>query len=497
MKRRTMLSGISALLISLVVFSAAPLKAASTHVEPGSTIYRDLEFLSARGLAPSLFEGILPISLDYLNQVIEEARRKAGLTGTISPAEERAMDRIEKYLARAGYWVDSPQLEKLSVEYSHLDEEVAIHPGPGISAEQKPLTYNRNGREYGKQTAFFDASISWNQKFFALEAKPLLTWKVSDPSDENFTLERGYIIFGSSLALEVGKDNRWWGQGRHGAILLTNNAESFPLASVRTSQPFELPLLGKLAFDTFLARLERDREFPHPYLFGAKVSIKPSPWLEIGLERAGTFGGEGAPEFDLEDFFRVFILTRSDKNENKSNQIAGFDLRVHLFSIGTDLYWERAGEHHFSHFPFSGGEANLWGIYVSDLFGLSLRGEYFDSTNEGRVWYRHGVFTSGYTYRGKVLGHHAGGDSRDFFFEVYRELSETASVTGSFDFERRGISLSNPETRRQVGGSVSFRIKNLRITLSGIYEKVDNLNFTGDTSDDNALVSIAIDYLIK
>ncbi|RMG57020.1 MAG: hypothetical protein D6713_10420, partial [Deltaproteobacteria bacterium] len=237
---------------------------------------------------------------------------------------------------------------------------------------------------------------------------------------------------------------------------------------------------------------EGEREFPHPFFFGSKVSLKPVHWLEVGFARTGIFGGDGAPPFDLEDFGDVFLLGGSDQKQNKSDEIAGFDLRVHLFPLGFDFYWERFGEHHFSHFPFSGGEANLWGIYVPDVFGLAVRGEYFDSTNEGPVWYRHSVFTSGYTYKGKILGHHAGGDGKDYSVEVKASPLEGVRLTLSYDYEKRGASLPAPETHRQVLFGATHQVGKICMSFHLGHESVSNAGFKPESEETDTFITFSI-----
>jgi hypothetical protein len=45
--------------------------------------------------------------------------------------------------------------------------------------------------------------------------------------------------------------------------------------------------------------------------------------------------------------------------------------------------------------------------------GWELIGEIVDNQRSASVWYTHIVYTSGYTYRRTVLGHHMGGDARE------------------------------------------------------------------------------------
>ena len=66
-----------------------------------------------------------------------------------------------------------------------------------------------------------------------------------------------------SLEFSIGRQSLWWGQGRHGSLVLTNNAEPLDMIRLTNPNPILLPwvfkYLGPFRFDLFLTELEESR----------------------------------------------------------------------------------------------------------------------------------------------------------------------------------------------------------------------------------------------
>jgi hypothetical protein len=57
------------------------------------------------------------------------------------------------------------------------------------------------------------------------------------------------------------------------------------------------------------------------------------------------------------------------------------------------------------------------------------------------VWYNHHIYTAGYTYKGRIIGHHMGTDSKDFFVEASYLIPEKhGKVSISYDREEHNLS---------------------------------------------------------
>ncbi|MER3425399.1 MAG: hypothetical protein C4293_21345, partial [Nitrospiraceae bacterium] len=100
-----------------------------------------------------------------------------------------------------------------------------------------------------------------------------------------------------NIAVQVGRGSLWWGPGYHGSLLLTDHAFPLDMVQVGSDEPFRLPWvfksLGDWKVNTFLTRLERDRDFPRANIFGLRVSYQPTSWLELGIARLTQFDGRG------------------------------------------------------------------------------------------------------------------------------------------------------------------------------------------------------------
>ena len=105
--------------------------------------------------------------------------------------------------------------------------------------------------------------------------------------------------------------------------------------------------------------------------------------------------------------------------------------------------------------------ANLYGLYLPSLFGferIDLRAEYArnDVNEQPYVWYTHDVYNAGYTYRGMVMGHHMGTESRDYFLEMSWLVPE----------KEARLSLSLDREEHNLAGPTSERVN--EVTISGL-----------------------------
>ena len=183
-------------------------------------------------------------------------------------------------------------------------------------------------------------------------------------------------------------------------------------------------LLGIYRREAFVARLEKGRAIPRPWVMGMALSAKPTPNLEWGLHRTALFGGAGQ-EVDWGQ-----ILIGQGENDPASpspgDQKAGGHIRKR-FSWGATrgaAYLEAAGE------DSAGGLPSKWaflgGLHLPSLGGgpWSLRLEAADTRIPGStgVWYTHNAYQSGYTFHGRPLGAATGTDGRSLRIRLLRSV---------------------------------------------------------------------------
>jgi membrane-associated phospholipid phosphatase len=114
----------------------------------------------------------------------------------------------------------------------------------------------------------------------------------------------------AGLDFSVGKQTMWWGPTEGGAMLMSDNAAPFWMLQVNRTEPTNVPGLSKLLgpFETsnYFGALQ-GHQFPAgPYMFGQKVSFKPTENLEFGFTRNDVFGGQGHVPLTIGSFWTAF-----------------------------------------------------------------------------------------------------------------------------------------------------------------------------------------------
>ncbi len=247
--------------------------------------------------------------------------------------------------------------------------------------------------------------------------------------------------------------------------------------------PWFLKYLGPFRFDVFWSKLEKDRVVAEPYLAGLRLNIKPLPWLEIGGSRTVIFGGEGRPDVNFSDFITILGGKNLSGDEDDSDQIAALDARIRLpFLGGAELYGEYGGEDEAGH--FLSNLSWLAGLYLPRLEPtgrLSLRAEYADLSHiddNSPAWYRHGIYRSGYTYEGKILGHPAGGAAKDYYGELGAWLGDGLLAKVFFDYQERGFDQPVREKHYQPGLGLNWLLTDqVSLRLDYAFDRAKNFGF--------------------
>jgi hypothetical protein len=342
-------------------------------------------------------------------------------------------------------------------------------------------------------------AASWIElyDFLALEIEPAIRY--SDGSEES-DIETFYAKTAfQNIEIEAGRDTIWWGPGYHGSMLLSDNAYPLDLVKIGTAHPFGLPWkfasLGRWDIDFFVARLEKKRDYPNAKLAGLRVEYAPCSYLNIGLSRTAVFGGKGRPHLDASDYWDIFTAygekeLSQDVNTNASDQKASVDFRLNIpwyekpfgFCANLEFYGEWAGEDKFA--PWENeAPGYLAGLLVSDMFkvqDLDFRVEY---SRNNSTWYTHGIYTSGYNYKGNIIGHHMGGDAEDLFMRLSKNFSEgltnfeSFTLGGQFDYEIHGRALSYPEHKYEAAIDSTFYLSDTK-SVKLLYEHEEYEDFS-------------------
>ncbi|RMF83333.1 MAG: capsule assembly Wzi family protein [Nitrospirae bacterium] len=422
--------------VAAVTLLLAPLAAAATtasvNVPLDHWAYRAAERLYALGLADTALLGARPWSREDFARLVLEARERPGAAVAATD-----LARLEAEFA--------PEVRELEGE-SHASylkpvEAVTLR---GIAGSGEPEALLAHGDVLGDGV---DLRLDWQLhgrlgRHLALFVRPEGRWQSGNsipfrtrgldasppPVDESggrVVLRETYAKLRLwNLEVEAGRDHLWWGLGRRGSLLLTDNAEPLDLLKVSNPDPVLLPWLlrwlGPVKVTWFWTELEKHRAIPRANLTGLRVDLKPTPNWEVGLARVIQFGGAGRPGLLSQGLEDLVTGRNAESGETDAeNSLAAIDLAWRLrWPRPALLYYEYGGEDQaklLSTLPFISSIGQVAGLYVPRVVArwrADLRLEFFNNIQRtSPLWYRHGTYRSGYTYRGKILGHPFGGDA--------------------------------------------------------------------------------------
>jgi len=285
------------------------------------------------------------------------------------------------------------------------------------AVEPTPLrTFESTPREEGEASLAAD----WLGERFAWK---LAATVVADPDDDQEIRPDGSYVAASlgNWMVSAGFLDRWWGPGWQGSLILSTNQRPLPAIAIdrNEARPFDLPVLrwlGPWRLSTFMGQFEHDRDYPDALLFGLRAEIRPHPTLQIAASRTAQWCGEGRP-CDLDTFWDLLAGNDNDQDldEQPGNQLAGFDVRWSwpASRVPVALYAQGIGEDEAGFLPSK--YLGLFGAEVwGDIAGGSWRAhaEYADTAcdflsdpPEFGCAYTNVIYTTGYRYRGRVLGH--------------------------------------------------------------------------------------------
>ena len=296
----------------------------------------------------------------------------------------------------------------------------------------KPLqlrTFNDTPRE----SAEAGVGIEWIGKHLAYRLRLSAVYDADDK--KTLRLDGSYLslLALKNWALSVDALDRWWGPGWNSSLILSSNARPVPAIVLRRdySYPFEskwLKWIGPWQFVTFLGRLEETRSIPDALLFGMRFNFKPLDSLEFGLSRAAQWGGKGRPS-DLKTFKNLLLGKDNLGSEGVTaanepgNQLAGYDIRwvSPFFELPYAFYSQFIGEDEAGGLP-----SRHIGMYGFETWGgwhsgssWRLHLEYSDTAAaflEAKpifnYAYTHGIYSSGYRYYDRSLGHSIDNDGQ-------------------------------------------------------------------------------------
>jgi hypothetical protein len=476
-------------ILAVLALFAAPARAADLFLSGEREIYLAVDKLNAMGQIPGFLANTRPYSVAAVRAALD--RNAAAGQGTGFDAE---LARWVTYSTKPAFLVRGTVALEADEKRETRANEGGVPTPKGSSARLSILA-----RE--EANPFVSAQLS-AATFFG------------ESGDDGTRVGETSIETGiPSAALQIGKIATWYGPGRLGALLFTNNAQSYP--GIRFHNPVPIPLpgffsfLGNAQYDLFLARLESDRPIPNPLLFGMRLAARPGRFLELGVSRSMIYGGEGR-DSGLSAWWDAFKGGNTNDPGDKGlvNQIAGFDVTLTLpFSFQpVQAYLELAGEDEAgmlgASIPFPSKFAQVTGVFLPSLFGGAahdLRVEWARNhwRGNGPAWYIHPVSDGGYAhfYRGQVLGHPMSTDAQNISIQTHHFLLPSTYLELTLSrTDRYSAGPLKERTDRASVGFVGWLTEHVRVEAEVAQAKVENPAGLPGTDDEDASFRIAFSY---
>jgi len=296
-----------------------------------------------------------------------------------------------------------------------------------IAGSQHPMTLRRFS-DVPREHAEVTGSMWYTGDRIALRLKATAVESASDGKTARADGSYAGVALGNWM-LSAGFIDRWWGPGWEGSLIYGSNARPIPSLTIErnysdASKNRWFSWIGQWRLAVTMGELEGNRDdAPHAQLFGMRATWKPHPRLEVGLSRTAQWCGDGRP-CGLGTFWD--LLTGNDNDQplamQPGNQMAGFDIRWSLPWAPVAVYMQGIGEDEANFMP-----SKYLGLFGAEVWGgigeRSWRAhveyadtacDFYNSLPQFGCAYRNGVYTDGYQFRDRVIGHSIDGDSQQF-----------------------------------------------------------------------------------
>lgn len=280
----------------------------------------------------------------------------------------------------------------------------------------------------------------------------------------------------------VGRQAAGYGLGPGGAIVLSGTV---PLdgVGVGTRRPFRLPWhlrhLGLWDFEFFVARGADNGPIGHPGVGGARGTIQPISWLTFGASRGAQFFGEGAPGLTWRRFVSVLKgshLKEDGERLNSNNHIVTLDavVRTKVFGAPSAFYFEIGAEDAAGAIRDSPSIVAGFEIaHPTQWLIIGLNQTYMHPANGHGYFYRHGLYTAGWSDDGRGLGHPLGGPGREWQIHATSidNRDRWTIDAGVFTRDRfEGISIGADLVGRSMGGRLNAQVRSGPINVFARFE---------------------------
>ncbi len=244
-------------------------------------------------------------------------------------------------------------------------------------------------------------------------------------SVNNLTVLEGYVsahLIGNEISL--GKMDNWDGPGVGGGMAWSNNAENIWSFRIDRVEPLYIPYISRIAglirYDFFVGPLKGHNDPVSPWVHAEKIALKPTPNVELALQRTVIWGGVDHAPITLGTFWHSFYSISDTQGSEKFSRndpgarFSSFDFSWRLPYVRKWLTLYCDSEVHDDVFPLSAPRhaAIRPGLYLSHFPGapkLDLRAEAVSTDPDtglsinGQNMYIEVVQRNGYTNNGLLM----------------------------------------------------------------------------------------------
>lgn len=506
---------------------------ATPSVAIDDSIYDRLDLLESHGLLTGYIVGQRPLAYSEIVRLIlqaDENYKKRDLDPDQNLAQNTVnfiflmiQDLKEKFPSPE---IETKQLfsvkplEQVSVQTVLLRSPARAYFGDDVHATYNPFVQYLQGRHLaeGIQSAI-ETSHSLNvtrySSFYLHPRLQLQFYNAEGGEEYQVYIQELYASFSAyNTQIDVGRKPMHWGQSRYGGILFSNNTRPMDSVQLTNPSPWRIKFLGGLKYTFFLADLGPEQTFPHAWISGGKISVKPFETFEFGIARALIFGGEGATSASFFDHFKEFFGARNSGEfsggdaPNLSNSISGFEWRLRVPPLRSLNFY---GEVYFEDISFENLGTSIindtgviLGLYAPRLDDAGKWNLRVEGKKISPVMYKHKTWLSGWTLNQNILGDPIGPDAESLQIVLQRIfVQHNAALDWQFAFEHLDSDLYADDLSRGRfvvnNGTPEYRVRNIvglkrEFThfLSGHinfgYEYVKNFNFVQDDSRNHFFV---------
>jgi hypothetical protein len=246
-----------------------------------------------------------------------------------------------------------------------------------------------------------------------------------EPATGRWLAARATLEWGA-LEMGAGRYPVLWSAAPGQKLLISEHAPPLDQIHLALQSPALPAVGGRGRAESFLAYLDdAHRTVAYPLLWGMRGYWEPAGWLHLEIQRTIMLGGAGRGErLTFADWVDIF-LGQGENARGPTYPAADSDQKFAYLielsprdwarrTLGVDdlsLGWFYGGEDRFA-----GGvpmaPARTYRLRVAPVPEFEIEAEYANNADDRNLWYRHKLFSTGYTYRGFILGHPMGGDAR-------------------------------------------------------------------------------------